>query len=293
MNNEGVPYAIGTPGLNFNIRVNRNGAFDIEARNGSYITIDVGYPERFVTQIRTNDRHELWIHDKTRMYGDQMTSEYSVRPWIREPANFRLILRGDQYLRRIDARYWNHSWTTTIMSLAGILTHAVKGAEACQALQDALEMAYERGRRHQRLNEPPSNNFGLALEHVSRENRLRVEREERMRQRRAENAPSEVIPDVPIVPESPSTGNERSAEPENTEGHDSDSVQSTGQAETAEPVDTTLDDDNASAVTPDTRYEVLAYETPRSVRELWQHQFSSDDERYDLPYGSAHEDSTL
>lgn len=309
---------IGTPGMNYMIRVNRSGAFDLEIRNGSTIVIDIECHNRFVTQLRTTLNHEVRIHNNVRMVEHVVSTRFNNYAFNRQTRNFRLVLTESQHVRRMDTRYWNQSWLTTVIVQGNILFNVVDGAGTCQTLQALLELAATRGHRAGRANEEPSLDFGLRLEYRSRESRLQLDRNERRQrataQTRAQGSapvPNSVSPNVQVtrsadacmVCEAKAETDRNEPEPPTSRVEQvTASAQALALSVTEEEkpkpsearIDQTLDDDNPSVSTmPTLTPHTGAYRTPppmprqtsESDTHPWlQNLWSSDEERFDLHF---------
>lgn len=257
---------IGTLGMNYMIRVNQNGAFDIEIRDGSTIVIDIECHGQFVTQYHITLLHQVFIHNNVRMVDHTISTRYFTRAFNRRVSNFRLTLTQSQVVRRLDTRYNAQSWLTTIIIQGQILYSAVDGAATCQLLQDLLITVATRGRRSGQLNEPLSFDFGLSQEHLSRANRLQQARAQRRQQLTPNpNAPQPQLEQNPNTPQpqleqNPNVSPPRIEQDSNVQNNEVREPAASTSTRPPAPVpretraievrvDTTLDDDNYSGVT--------------------------------------------
>lgn len=151
---------IGTSDFKFLIRVNRNGTFDIQRRDGVTFNVTVETTKKVCQfQARAED---LLIPPWYRLSGDILQQKYSLRPAEFAESNFRVrLVNNDNIFHRIDIRFLQSSWTTVLIHDNQFISACVNGPREVTLLKAACDAV-------SRMNEPPdqSRRYGLTVAKV-------------------------------------------------------------------------------------------------------------------------------
>lgn len=129
---------IGTPDFKFLVRVNRNGTFDIQRRDGVVFSVTVEmHVKIFQIQARAED---LLIPPWYRLSGDILYQKFSQRPAEYAESHFRnRLMPSPKVFRRVDVRFLQSSWVTILVHDQQIMSVCVNGQRQLNALQVACE----------------------------------------------------------------------------------------------------------------------------------------------------------
>lgn len=176
----------------FHARVNHAGTISIAMEPNMRIRIAVHCHDRDVTSIWIDTGNRLHMGDQAWLRGHELVHNPAQSEAQPITGVFRLRLLESRMIRRFDVRYNNNDWLTTLVMNGRVWTIVTNGQEFCIGLQTMLETAVQRGRTALVRNEAPNQDFGLSVDIMTREERLRRENEERRRrqadQQRLEDA---------------------------------------------------------------------------------------------------------
>lgn len=158
-------YPIGTVDFKFLIRVNTNGSFDIQRKDGVNFNVNIE-TDRRVCQVRViND--ELILPPWYTLFGDRLVQSFSLRPIEFKEAQFRVVLLNSGMFRRVDLKFTRSSWATMILYEHQLLKVGLQGDREMAMWEKACKEIYEQAREVAETDEEPIK-FGLTQEHVRR-----------------------------------------------------------------------------------------------------------------------------
>lgn len=106
-------YPIGTLDFKFLIRVNTNGGFDIQQKDGINYNITIEMNERICQMQIQGD--ELTVPPFCALSGDKLTQNFSLGQIEYKESHFRVLLLNSRVFRRVDSRFLRGSWATMTM----------------------------------------------------------------------------------------------------------------------------------------------------------------------------------
>lgn len=127
---------IGTPDFKFLIRVNQNGTFDIQRRDG--ITFNVTMQAKAkICQLQAR-AEDLLIPPWYRLAGDILQQKYSLRSAEFAENQFRILLApNSNAFQRVDVRFLQSSWATMLIHNDKVMNVCVNGAREVAILEAA------------------------------------------------------------------------------------------------------------------------------------------------------------
>lgn len=135
--------AIGTPDFKFLIRVNTNGSFDIQRRDGITFNLTMESTTK-IFQLRAR-AEDMLIPPWYRLTGDILQQKYSTRSAEFAESHFRIRLAAStNVFRRVDIRFLQSSWITLLICNDQLMNACVNGPRevallgaACDAISAA------------------------------------------------------------------------------------------------------------------------------------------------------------
>lgn len=129
---------IGTSDFKFLIRVNSNGSFDIQRRDGVTFNLTLETTTK-ICQVRARGE-DMVIPPWYRLAGDVLQQKYATRPAEFAESLFRVRLpHSSNVFRRVDVRFLQSSWVTLLIHNNQVMSACVNGLREIALLGNACE----------------------------------------------------------------------------------------------------------------------------------------------------------
>lgn len=132
---ERTNYPIGTTDFKFLIRVNVNGTFDIQWKDGVNFNVTIETNTR-ICQLQVKGT-TLIVPPWYKLIGDELTQQFSLRTAEFKDSHFRIMLLNSGLFRRVDFRCMRSSWATMILYENQIVNVCLQGENEMAILNAA------------------------------------------------------------------------------------------------------------------------------------------------------------
>lgn len=139
---EATKHPIGTMDFKFLIRVNTNGTFDIQRRDGVNFNVTIETHHR-IGQLQIQG-DILSLPPWYTLTGDQLVQKFSLRPAEFKEGHFRVRLLNSMVFRRTDFRFLRSSWVTMIIKDDQMLKVCLQGERKLAILHTACSEIHAR-----------------------------------------------------------------------------------------------------------------------------------------------------
>lgn len=159
---EPTKHPVGTLDFKFLVRVNDNGTFDIQRKEGVCFNVTIEENMK-VCQIQVRNQ-EVAIPPWYTLSGDVLRQHFSTRPLEFGENHFRLRLLRQNIFRRVDVRFLQSSWATTLISNNKLMGMYLNGNREVGILESACVMVADRVKRG--VNIESGSKLGLSNERI-------------------------------------------------------------------------------------------------------------------------------
>lgn len=142
---EATKQPLGTPDFKFLVRVNQNGSFDVQKKDGIDFNVTLETNVK-ICQIQARDAH-LLIPPWYRLEKDILSQKYAFKKAEFQESHFRVrLVNRKEVFGRVDIRYLQSSWATITFHGDQILNVCLNGVRQLVVLQTACESIKEKSR---------------------------------------------------------------------------------------------------------------------------------------------------